>query len=152
MLKFSRNMLIGVERRDNVTLRAHGLQEDNIYTLAVELEAKLPDLKISSINGEFRRVTYNECRMAASKLQNAIGLSMKDKDFSAKIKRVVGRPGCRYFADLLLDCCDAIQIEATYGEWRELKQKNVSKDEFRKRMLENMPEMKNGCLAYSKGD
>lgn len=146
MLKFSRNVLVGVERRSDIIFRAHGFQEDNFHTLSIEVEVELPAFKICSIDGEFKRATYNECRMAVPKLQNAVGLCIKEKDFSARIKRVVGREGCRYFAGLLLNCCDAIQMEATYGEWRELRKK-VTRDEFQKKLRGSM---KNRCFAYSR--
>jgi hypothetical protein len=152
VLKFSRNVVVGVERRDDVTLRAHGFQEDNFHTLSLDVDVRLPDFKVSSIDGEFKRATYNECRMAVPKLQNAVGLCIKEEDFSARIRRVVGGEGCRYFADLLLNCCGAIEVEATYGEWRELKQEKVTRDEFRKRLLKRMPDIREKCLAYSRGD
>ena len=64
MLKFIRNKLVGVYRRDEDTLVAHGLLEDDIYGLEVDVALRLPDLEIVSVDGRWKRDENSACYRA----------------------------------------------------------------------------------------
>lgn len=106
MLKFTRNTLASVYRKDRDTLSVHGVLEDDIYGLEVDLDLALAGMEILSIRGEWKRMENSECPRAVPFLQEAVGFRM-DGDFVRKVQKIIGRRACRHFADLILECCDA---------------------------------------------
>ena len=151
-LTFTRSKVVGVECPDEKTFLAYGILDDYIYALELDVEAKLPDFEITSIQGRWKRFTTTECPKAIPKLQNAVGLCIFEEEFARKIQRIVGREGCTHFANLLLECCDAIVQTATYGEWQELKEKGLApgKEEYLEEKFEAIPGLQNSCMVYSR--
>ncbi|MGB6067025.1 MAG: PHP domain-containing protein [Desulfomonilaceae bacterium] len=112
MLKFfARNKLVSVYRKDNDILVAHGVLEDDIYGLEVDVELGISNLEIVSIGGRWKRAENSQCQRAVPFLQEAVGFRMED-DFTQKVQKVVGRRACRHFADIILECCHAAQDAA----------------------------------------
>jgi predicted metal-dependent phosphoesterase TrpH len=112
MLKFIRNKLASVYRKDKQTLAVHGIMEDDIYGLEVDLDIALPDLEITAIRGKWNRMENSECPRAIPFLQEAVGFRVVDEDFDRKVQKIVGRKACRHFADLILECCSAAKDAA----------------------------------------
>jgi len=108
MLKFMRNKLIGIERSGPDELLVHGLLDDDIYSLEIDLKIKIPDLRIISIDGRWKRWTTPECPRAIKSLKHAIGLSINEDGIYERIRREIGKKSCRHFANLIIECCDAI--------------------------------------------
>jgi len=106
MLKFARNTLAGVCRKDKDTLSVHGVLEDDIYGLEVDLELSFPGLEILSVRGEWKRMENSQCPRAIPFLQETVGFRV-DGDFVRKVQKTVGRKACRHFADLIVECGDA---------------------------------------------
>lgn len=111
MLRFIRNKLVSVYR-DGDALSVHGVMEDDIYGLEVDLVLSLSGMEILSIGGKWNRMENSECPRALSFLQEAVGFRMNG-DFTQKVQKIVGRKSCRHFADLILECCDAARDAAT---------------------------------------
>ena len=109
MLNFMRNKLVRIERTAPDELLVHGLLDDDIYSLEMDIRVKLPDLRIISIDGRWKRWTTPECPRAIEPLKNAIGLSISQKDLYETIRREIGKKSCRHFANLLIECCDALR-------------------------------------------
>ncbi|MBM3119615.1 MAG: DUF2889 domain-containing protein [Chloroflexi bacterium] len=150
MLTFSRTRLISVEPLDETTFQCHGILDDYIYNMELDVEIKLPDFKITAISGKMKRITTSECHKAVGKLKNAIGLSVLDPDFETKVKRIVGRQGCRHFADLLMEGCDSLMQLVTYVGWQQVSTKDsATKDAFWKKLLESTPRLCNSCSVYA---
>ena len=151
MLTFSRSKFVGVEHPRENTLLAHGVLEDNIYAMEIDVEVKLPELEITSIAGRMKRFTTPWCEGAIPVLQKAIGMRLDEEDFARKVNRIVGKEGCTHFANLLVECCDAIRQEVIYGEWLSLKEKGVSpkKENFLKERLDSLPGLKDSCMTFS---
>ena len=78
MITFSRSKLVGVERLDENTLLAHGVLEDFIYAMELDVSVKQPDFEIVDIKGRMKRVTTPVCDQAIPKLQNAVGLRIPE--------------------------------------------------------------------------
>jgi len=152
MLAFTRNKIVGVECPDEKTFLAHGVLEDYIYALDLDVEVKSPDFKITNIQGEYRRYTTPECPKAIPKLQNAVGLCITEEEFARKIRRVVGKEGCTHFANLLLECCNGIIQTATYGEWKQLKEEGATpdKEEYLQGKCQSVPGLADSCMVYSR--
>jgi len=151
-LTFARNKIVGIECPDENTFLAHGILEDYVYALELDVEVKLPDFKITSVHGIWKRYTTPECPKAIAKLQNAVGLHITEKEFARKIRRIVGKEGCTHFANLLLECCDGIMQLAAYGEWKELEERKVTpqRDAYLKEKFESVPGLRDSCMVYSR--
>lgn len=149
MLSFSRNKIVGVEHIRQDVLHAHGVLDDNIYGMELDVDVNLPDLEITSIKGDYRRYTTPECPKAIPQLQNAIGLCIVDQEFARKVNRLVGKAGCTHFANLLIECCDSILQTALYGDWQEttVKLSGIGKEEYLQNKLITIPKAKPRCLA-----
>lgn len=151
MLGFSRTKWVGVERPDPETFFAHGVLEDNIYGMELDVWVKAPELIITAIEGKMRRITTPVCDQAIPVLKNALGLSLTDPDLISTVNRKVGREGCRHFANLLLECCDTILRSAFFEAWAELKKNGVEKnpDVYLQEQIKNFPVLKNSCFTFS---
>ncbi|KJS13342.1 MAG: hypothetical protein VR67_05015 [Peptococcaceae bacterium BRH_c8a] len=113
MLKFTRNKLATVYRKDGRTLAVHGVLEDDIYGFEVDLDIGLFNLEILAIRGKWNRMENSECPRAIPFLQEAVGFRMNEEDFTRKVQKIVGRKACRHFADLILECCQTAKDAAT---------------------------------------
>ena len=111
MLTFNRNKIVGIHTKDNRTLHARGILEDDIYGMEVDVDITLPDLEIVRIDGKWTRMENRECPRAIPFLQEALGLRLMEEGFRQKLQKTVGRKSCRHFANILLECCEAA-IEA----------------------------------------
>jgi len=131
MLKFVRNKLVSIQRKDEDTLTAHGVLEDDIYGLEVDVTLSLSDIKILSVDGKWSRTENSECPRAIPFLQEAVGLRM-DEGFSRRVNKTVGRKACPHFANILLECCHAARDAATVikGETEKDKSPGLGFDEF----------------------
>ncbi len=122
MLKFTRNKLVSIYRKDQDRLLAHGILEDDIYGLEVDVAISIPRLEILSIEGRWKRAENVECPRAIPFLQEAVGFRMGE-GFSQKVRKIIGRKACRHFADIILECCDAAQMAAHVIRWETEKEK-----------------------------
>ena len=109
MLKFMRNKLVGVERIAPDEILVHGILDDDIYSLEIDLRVRLSDLRIISIEGRWRRWTTPECPRAIEPLKEATGLCIAEKDLYERIRKELGKKSCRHFANLLIECCDTVK-------------------------------------------
>jgi predicted metal-dependent phosphoesterase TrpH len=106
MLKFTRNKLISVLRKSEDILSIHGVMEDDIYGMEIDLDLGLSNLEIRAIQGHWNRMENLDCPRATEYLQEAVGYRL-DEDVTQKIQKIIGRKACRHFADLILECFDA---------------------------------------------
>jgi len=86
------------------TLVAHGVLDDDIYSLELDVVFSMPELEILSIKGLWHRWTTPECPRANPFLQTAVGFTVYDVDFNQKVHKIVSRKACRHYANLLLEC------------------------------------------------
>jgi hypothetical protein len=104
MITFSRSQLIGVEFPDEDTARFHGIQDDHIYAMEVEMDVRISDGVITAITGWMKRYTTPVCPKAIGLLQNAVGMSLREKGWMDTVFREVGRKGCEHFAEIVNEC------------------------------------------------
>jgi predicted metal-dependent phosphoesterase TrpH len=124
MQTFMRNKLVSITRRGNDTLVIHGVLDDDIYGLEMNMEIRLTDLTILSLDGKWNHWTTPECPRAVHFLQEAVGLRIDEEGFSQKIHRLVGRKACRHFANLALECCHSAGEAALLAKWEDRKGMN----------------------------
>jgi len=150
MFKFTRSKSIGVENREDSTLLIHGFLDDNVYTIELDLEVKVPEFTIAGAKGNMKRYTTTECPKAPGILDDSVGLQIGGADFETKIKKLVGRGGCRHLADLFIECCNAAFPAFTQIQWEKAESDGISKDDFIRNLMNNEPKMRDRCITYSK--
>ncbi len=109
MLKFMRNKLVGIEKIAPDEILVHGILDDDIYSLEIDLRVSLSDLRIISIEGRWKRWTTPECPRAIEPLKEAVGLCIAESGLYEKIRKEIGKKSCRHFANLLIECCDTVK-------------------------------------------
>jgi predicted metal-dependent phosphoesterase TrpH len=141
MLKYTRNKLVSIEKTDAGTLRAHGVLDDDIYGLEIDVSIRCSDLQLLEIAGKWNRYTTPECPRALPFLQEAVGLQIDEAGFSQRVHKRVGRKACRHYANLLLECCHAAKEALRLVQWEEAKTVNtdLTFDDFLKGHLESRP-------------
>jgi hypothetical protein len=150
MLKFTRTKYVGIERPERNRVVAHGILDDYIYGMRLEVEFSLPEYEIAKIEGTMTRFTTPECPRANEILGNAVGMRI-EPGLEDRIKKEIGRAGCRHYAALLIECCNSV-VSASIGFARQdLEDEGLPTDDdaVRKRLFEMLPHQKGSCMAYS---
>jgi predicted metal-dependent phosphoesterase TrpH len=126
MLNFQRNKLVSIAREDDNTLTVHGVLEDHIFALELDVVIGMDDLKIHSIDGQWNRQETPVCHLAVPFLQEALGYAIDVQDFGRQVNKMVGRKSCPHYANLLIECCDAA-LDAVHAiRWKDAQKKQPS--------------------------
>jgi hypothetical protein len=104
MITFSRSQLVGTEFLDEETVRFHGTQEDHIYAMEIEMDVRIADGRILAIKGWMKRYTTPVCPRAIDRLQDAVGVSLREEGWMPLVMREIGRKGCEHFAEIICEC------------------------------------------------
>lgn len=150
MLKFTRTKYVGIERPAKDKVVAHGILDDYIYSMELDVEFALPQYEITKITGRMKRYTTPECPKADDILQRAVGMRI-ERGLTDRVKKEIGRAGCRHYAALLLECCHSV-VSASIGFARQdLEDEGMPADDaaVRQRLMELLPNMQNSCMVYS---
>ncbi len=129
MLKFMRNKIVRIFKKEDDLLHISGLLTDDIYELELRVVIRPPELEIISVDGQWNRWTTPECPRAIPMLQEAVGMKATEQGFSDKMKKLVGRKSCRHFANLLLECCHAAKEASLSMQWQTQKPDQESRQE-----------------------
>jgi predicted metal-dependent phosphoesterase TrpH len=121
MLKFQRNKIVGVECIDGGALLAHGMLDDDIYSIQLDVTIGLRDMRITAIKGWWNRWTTPECPRATGFLELAVGLYLEEEGFAQKVHKIIGRKACRHFANLLMECSHSAREAAMVIRWQEAR-------------------------------
>ena len=121
MLTFQRNKLVSISREDDDTLVIHGVLEDHIFALELDVVIGMDDLKIHSIDGKWNRQETPVCHLAVPFLQEAVGYTIDAQDFGRQVNKMVGRKSCPHYANILIECCDAALEAVSVIKWEEAK-------------------------------
>ena len=107
MLAYSRNKSVGVQMQGDDRRVASGVLEDELYAMQCEIGVDWPSLTIESVQTRMKRFTTARCPRAQEVFVQAEGWKL-GPDLDGKIKKEIGRKGCRHMAILMVDCCRAI--------------------------------------------
>lgn len=118
MLKFQRNKLVSIFQEHPEELRIHGLLDDHIFGLEIDVVVGMDDLTLRAINGKWNREETPECSRAIPFLQEAKDFRIDHQDLAQQINKVVSRKACPHFANLLLECCTAAQEAVRVIKWK----------------------------------
>ena len=123
MLKYSRNKMTNVVVKDADTLAVHGVLDDDIYSLEMDVTVELSEFKILSLNGKWHRYTTPGCPRAIPLLQEVIGFCIDDEGFNQAVHKIIGRRACRHYANLLIECCDSAKEAALVHKWKSARKR-----------------------------
>ena len=153
MLKFARNKMVSIERKEHGILSVHGILDDDIYGLEIDVTIRISDLEILSIEGKWNRWTTPECPRAIPYLHEVVGFGIEEEGFSQKIQKIIGRKSCRHYANLLLECCHSAKEAAMLTKWEDEKTKNkeLSFSDFLKGNLKGAPKLEGVSAVSSEG-
>ena len=98
MLKFQRNKLVSIFQDNPDELRIHGLLDDHIFGLEIDVMVRIDDSTIHFIDGKWNREETPECSRAVPFLQAAMGFKTDSKNLPQQINKVVSRQSCPHFA------------------------------------------------------
>jgi len=153
MISFSRTMLVTGELIPENLLRLRGILEDHIYAMEMQMDVRLPDGVISSIQGVMKRYTTPVCPKAVDVLQKAVGMSLRDPGWISRVNREIGRQGCQHFAEILVECgrcLDQARMSHDLGETLKA-QPSDSPVEITRSWVKSHPEVQGSCLARPRG-
>lgn len=120
MLQFSRNKVVSIVRKDADTLDVHGVLDDSIYALEVDLCVRISDMEFLSLEGKWNRWTTPECPRSLPFLQDAVGFRI-EPGITKKLQKTVGRKSCRHFATILIECCKSVREAVKIIRWEDAK-------------------------------
>jgi hypothetical protein len=104
MITFNRSQVVGAEFPDESTVRFNGIQVDHIYSMEINMDVRITDREILTIEGFMKRYTNEVCPMAVPVLKNAVGMSLKEEGWERVIMKEIGRQGCEHFAEIIIEC------------------------------------------------
>jgi len=107
MLAYSRVKSIGVQMQGEELRVVSGVLEDELYAMECEIVINWQKLAIESIQTWMKRFTTKRCPLAQSVFPRAVGWKL-DSELDGKIKKEIGRYGCRHMAVLMVDCCRSV--------------------------------------------
>ena len=153
ILCYTKNIHAGSEMLESGNTLARVRVDDTFLSAEMEMEVKLPDLKIESIKGRIIRSFAEECKDNAEVLQRAVGMRV-GPGITRMVKETIGGSnGCNAFADMILEGCNAVIMGFTVDELD--KQLAADNDEafgdVLKYMLENNPRIAS-CIAFAEGN
>jgi hypothetical protein len=149
MITFSRSMLVGGEFLDEKTVRLHGILEDQIYAMEIQIDVSLPEGVILTVQGWMKRYTTPVCPKAVESLQRIAGISLREEGWIDKISKEVGRKGCQHLAEILIECgrcIDSARIAKVIGETMKA-QPAASLEQITRSWVGDHPEIQGSCMA-----
>jgi Protein of unknown function (DUF2889) len=134
MLQYSRMKSIGVQVQGEDQRVVSGVLEDELYAMQCEIIVNWPTLTIERVQTRMKRFTTARCPLAQDVFPTAEGWKL-DSQLEGKIKKQLGRKGCRHMAILILDCCRSLARAEFARELRAAEEQDSHLD--RKGFLED---------------
>jgi hypothetical protein len=143
MLIYSRMKSVGVQKQGENRRVVSGVLEDELYAMQCEIAVDWPSLTIESVQARMKRFTTERCPLASAVFARAEGWKI-DSELDAKIKKELGRMGCRHMAILMVDCCRALARAELARELAAAVETNpgLDKKQFADEFLGRYPDLK----------
>ncbi len=140
MLSYARSKSIGVQKQGADVRVVSGVLEDELYAMQCEMLVHWPTLTIDAVQTRMKRFTTERCIKAEKVFEKAEGWKL-EKNIEARIKKELGREGCRHMAVLMVDCCRALVRGELARELRLALLSNpaLDKKEFVERWMHQQP-------------
>ena len=145
MIMFNRSQVIGAEFPDDQTIRFNGIQVDHIYSMEINMDVRITDGQILTIEGIMKRYTTFVCPQAVPLLQTAVGMSLREEGWQRRIMKEIGRKGCEHFAELIIECARCLdQARMSSAMWQALeKDPGLDQQQFVQNWIEENPAYQN---------
>jgi len=127
MLDYSRCKCVGVQVQDDGYRVVSGVLEDELYAMQCEIVVNWPELTIEKIRTRMKRFTTERCLRAEDVFVKAEGWKL-DSQLEGRIKKELGRHGCRHMAILMVDCCRSLARSELARELRAALEKQPDID------------------------
>lgn len=143
MLAYSRMKSIGVQKQGEDRRVVSGVLEDELYAMQCEMVVNWAELSIETVQTRMKRFTTKRCPLAQEVFRNAEGWKL-DGELEGRIKKELGRQGCRHMAILMVDCCRSlVRAEFARGLTAALQQDpELNRAEFAENFLKEYPDLK----------
>ncbi len=150
MLQFCRTKFVGFEWESEDYLKIYGTLDDNLYSMQIDIRLKLPELVIDSLTGKMRRFTTPFCQESVEFLEKGKGIKI-EPGFQSKVKRLIGRPGCRHFGNLINECCESIIPGLVSMKLKEKRDDNpdITINEILLELKDKFPQIETFCPVFS---
>lgn len=142
MLAYSRNKSVGVQKQGENGRVVSGVLEDELYAMQCEISVDWPSRTVKSVQTRMKRFTTERCPLASDIFAEAEGWKI-DGELDGKVKKELGRRGCRHMAILMIDCFHALVRGELGRELREAIAKDASLDRkaFVEDFIQRNPEL-----------
>ncbi len=143
MLEYSRCKSVGVQKQGDNRRVVSGVLEDELYAMECEISVDWPSLTIESVQTRMKRFTTSRCPRAKDVFTRAEGWKI-DSELDGKIKKELGRYGCRHMAVLMVDCCRTLAKAELARELRAALEKDPDLDRktFTEAFFQRYPDLK----------
>jgi hypothetical protein len=134
---------VGVQVQGPERRVVSGVLEDELYAMECEIAVNWPTLTIEAVQTRMKRFTTIRCTRALDVFSRAEGWKL-DSELDGKIKKEIGRNGCRHMAILMVDCCRSLARAEFARELRLAMEAdpNLDKAQFAGIFFERYPTLK----------
>jgi hypothetical protein len=133
----------GVQKQGADKRVISGVLEDELYAMQCEILVDWPSLTIESIQAKLKRFTTVKCILAEKVFLRSEGWKI-DSQIEGKIKKELGRNGCRHMAALMIDCLRSLARSELANNLRSSMESvpNLDKDHFIEDFFKDHPDLK----------
>lgn len=133
----------GVQKQGADKRVISGVLEDELYAMQCEILVDWPSLTIESIQARLKRFTTVKCILAEKVFLRSEGWKI-DSQIEGKIKKELGRNGCRHMAALMIDCLRSLVRSELANNLRSSMETapNLDKDRFIEDFFKDHPDLK----------
>ncbi len=144
MITFNRSQLIEAEFLNEETIRFNGIQQDHIYSMEINMDVRIADGQITTIEGLMKRYTNFVCPQALPVLQTTVGISLREEGWDRRVMKEIGRLGCEHFAEIIIECGRCFDpARLTAAMWESLeKDPGLDQNQFMQTWIDENPEYK----------
>ncbi|MDR3604505.1 MAG: DUF2889 domain-containing protein [Syntrophaceae bacterium] len=143
MPMYRRMKSCGVQKQGADKRVISGVLEDELYAMQCEILVDWPSLTIESIQARLKRFTTIKCILAEKVFLRSEGWKI-DSQIEGKIKKELGRNGCRHMAALMIDCLRSLARSELANNLRSSMESepNLDKDRFIEDFFKDHPDLK----------
>jgi predicted metal-dependent phosphoesterase TrpH len=126
MLGYQRTKRVSIWTEGTEKLVAHGILDDDIYSLEVRFTIAPLTREILEMEGWWNRWTTPDCTRSSEMLGDAVGVRIDEPGLGKKLQKGVGRKGCRHYANIIIECCHAAREALEVLDYEEARKRNPS--------------------------
>jgi hypothetical protein len=138
MIEYSRIKSVGVQKQRDGRRVISGVLEDELYAMQCEIAVSWPEMIIESVKARMKRFTTHRCLLASPVFSRAQGWKVNPQ-VDSKIKKELGREGCRHMAALMIECLHTMARAEFAGELRSAlsREPELDKKKFFQEFISN---------------